>query len=83
MNSKYSGIPLAEKISPGIPDSHDSRSLSPSVYGQRKSYVKLRSIVMGIHYVTPIYSNICKLNQPIEETTGDPRFLFLFLKVQV
>lgn len=37
-------------------------------YGQRKSYVKLRSIVMGIHHVTPICSNanICKLNQPIE-----------------
>ena len=64
MNSKYSGIPrLAENISPWTPD---SRSLSPSVYGQRKSYVKLRSIVMGIHHVTPIYSNICKFNQPIE-----------------
>ena len=43
-----------------------ARSLSPSVYGQRESYVKLRSIVMGIHHVTPIYSNICNLNQPIE-----------------
>ena len=65
MNSKYSGIPrLAEKYH--LVYRIRARSLSPSVYGQRKSYVKLRSIVMGIHHVTPIYSNICKLNQPIE-----------------